>query len=313
MSPQLKLPHHNGIITPPRSTDPKPVMTTLAQSPVAAHQLQCMEVWGGNQRIEHSVSVPGVDAWISSTVFGQTNQEDQGGDICYLSNCMAGRISRFAVADVSGHGSGVADLAITLRRLMRKHINTPDQSGLARALNREFSTLSDSGQFATALLASYVTVHNQLVVCNAGHPPPLWFDASKSVWSWLSADPASNAQEGLNLPLGIIEPTDYSQFIVRLGVGDLVAIYTDALPEARNDQGQQLGQEGLAKLIEGVPTHDPQVAGRELIRRIDQHRGSSPHDDDQTLMILRHTGQKPPRYTIRQRLETWGRLLGVTK
>lgn len=286
-------------------------MTTLAPASDTAHHLQCMEVWGGNQRIERSVSVPGIDAWLSSSVFGQTHHEDQGGDICYLSNCMAGRISRFAVADVSGHGSGVAHLAIALRTLMRKHINTPDQSGLAQALNREFSNLSDSGQFATALLASYVTTGSQLVICNAGHPPPLWFSATTGKWSWLTADPASSEDLGLNLPLGIIEPTDYSQFIVRLGVGDLVAIYTDALPETRNEQGQQLGLQGLAELIAGVPTHDPQAAGRTLLQRLDEHRCGAAYDDDQTLLILRHTGQPPPRYTLRQRLVTWGRILGL--
>ena len=41
------------------------------------------------------------------------------------------------VADVSGHGAGVASIAANLRGLMRRYINYLDQTCFIEALHRE--------------------------------------------------------------------------------------------------------------------------------------------------------------------------------
>mgnify|MGYP001954463689 CR=1 FL=1 len=93
------------------------------------HQLQCMEIWGGHGAAYDAVSAPGLDAW----VYSQPHEGgDHGGDVHYLSGCAGGKILRVAVADVAGHGESVSEVARSLRRLMRRSINTPDQSRLAR-------------------------------------------------------------------------------------------------------------------------------------------------------------------------------------
>ena len=48
-----------------------------------------------------------------------------------------------------------------------------------------------------------------------------------------------NAAAVRNLPLDIIVPTDYVQFAVKLAKGDLVLLYTDALMESRNANGDR--------------------------------------------------------------------------
>ena len=50
------------------------------------HALQCMEIWGGNAAIHSAVSVPEVDAWISSD---PCEGAAKGGDIHYISQCAA--------------------------------------------------------------------------------------------------------------------------------------------------------------------------------------------------------------------------------
>lgn len=69
----------------------------------ATREMQCMEVWGGNTAIDSGLSVPGIDAWIHSQ---PSRGQRSGGDIYYASMCGAGRIGRFVLADVSGHGPG---------------------------------------------------------------------------------------------------------------------------------------------------------------------------------------------------------------
>jgi hypothetical protein len=74
---------------------------------MAAHALQCMEVWGGNTAVESGISIPGIDAWVFSQPF---HAQASGGDVHYVSMCGMGRIGRFMMADVSGHGTQVSEL-----------------------------------------------------------------------------------------------------------------------------------------------------------------------------------------------------------
>ncbi len=92
--------------------------------------------------------------------------------------CGGGLITRIVVADVSGHGSSVAEFSSSLRSLLRKNINQKSQNRLVERLNRQFADMAEMQRFATALVITYLASVNRLSVCNAGHPRPLYFEAS---------------------------------------------------------------------------------------------------------------------------------------
>ncbi|MBI1335632.1 MAG: SpoIIE family protein phosphatase [Phycisphaera sp.] len=272
------------------------------------HTMRCMEVWGSNRAEQTGVSVPGIDAFIYSEPH---NRSEGGGDIHYVSSCAAGKISRFAVADVSGHGVDVDELATKLRRLVRKHINTPDQTRFARALNEEFASLAQVGRFATAILATYFTPTDHLIVVNAGHPRPLWYRAESNHWQHLDGDcPGCEGEVG-NLPLGIIEPTDYRQVAVKLAPGDIVVIYTDAMMEAMDDAGNQLGEEGLLELVRSIRSDDPARLATQIIRAVEVHRGHRPSDDDQTVLVLHHNAHEPAKQNLGEKLRVLAKMMGL--
>lgn len=152
---------------------------TTAISAPATPSLQCMEIWGGIEAVDTALSLTGLDAWVYARPHGGGQA---GGDVHYLSMCGSGRIVRLGLADVSGHGVSVSEIAGTLRTLMRRHINTPDMTRFMRALNGAFVEHTQdgagSGHFATALLATYYAPTDHLLLCNAGHPRPLWWRAS---------------------------------------------------------------------------------------------------------------------------------------
>ena len=50
--------------------------------------------------------MPGVDAWVYSQ---PCENQAAGGDVHYVSTCAAGQVVRMVVADVAGHGAGVAE------------------------------------------------------------------------------------------------------------------------------------------------------------------------------------------------------------
>src|ERR1700722_17974243 len=110
--------------------------------------MQCMEVWGGNQSTNRGVVMAGLDAWVYSKPFGES---DDGGDVYYVSACATGRIVRLMVADVAGHGQIVGTIAGQLRGLMRQHVNQIDQTQFVRSMNSQFSKLAQDGLFATAV------------------------------------------------------------------------------------------------------------------------------------------------------------------
>lgn len=282
-------------------------------------QLQCMEIIGGNQPIQQSVSAPGLDIWVSS----QPVTGEVGGDVHYFSMCGSGRVTRIALADISGHGMTVSPMAVSLRRMMRKYINLLDQTRFAQAINREFMGVTESGLFATVLLATYFAPTRHLILCNAGHPRPIWYNAHSRQWRPLDEDtpdlgPSIRQEPGTyrlkpvaNLPLGIIEPTEYVQFAVKLSPGDSMVLYTDALTEARDPAGQLLGEDGLVHFLGEMPPSDPQGVGLALLRRVHEWRNHGAREDDETVIVMQHNGGGPSRMTARQALKSMAKMIGL--
>lgn len=242
-----------------------------------------MEIWGGNGRVERDVLLPGLAGWVYSEPY---EGEAAGGDVCYVSLCGAGQLSRVSVADVSGHGEAVSRLAERLRDLMRKHINTFDQSDFVRELNQDFQLAAEGRKFATVVLLGYLRASGDLLFTNGGHPPPLWYHAAERRWDFLrESRPAADA--GLEgLPLGLIPGTDYRQLAVRLEPGDLVLVYSDAVLEAHNAKDELLGEEGLLRLAPRLPVDIPAATGRALLQAVKEFCGCSAPKDDQTVVVL---------------------------
>ena len=295
--------------------DKTPPHDCLESASGGAHVMTCMEVWGGNREVDSAVSTPGLDVWVLSRPF---SGDAQGGDIHYVSMCAAGAISRFALADVAGHGQRVAALAGSLRSLMRKNINTVDQSRFTRSLN-EAMTDSAAGRFATAVLATYFAPSSHLILTNAGHPRPLWFRKKHEGSGWVLLDEQApgallghdtQAAKGMpaNLPLGVIQPTSYSQFAVQLVPGDYVLIYSDALIESVGPHGM-LGEQGLRELVQTLPSDDPTAMIRALWKRIVDRAGEN-LDDDVTMMLLHANGAPARPIPLSERISAVARLLG---
>jgi serine phosphatase RsbU (regulator of sigma subunit) len=271
--------------------------------------LRCMEIWGGNTAEQRALRVPGLDVWI----YCQPCASPSGGDLHYISTCGAGKIARFVVADVAGHGADVSRLARFLRKIVRRNINTLDQRRFVRALNSEFQKVSDQGRFATAVLASYYAPSEHLVVCNAGHPRPLWYHAATGQWRALRHDETGVAERVHNLPLGIVDPTQYYQFAVKLEKGDLVLLYTDALPEARDPHGHLLGEAGLIEMLASLPIHPLETYCTRLMAAVREFRGGEPLEDDATLMFLHHNETRGPRQSLGEVLRVLGKVTGLIR
>jgi sigma-B regulation protein RsbU (phosphoserine phosphatase) len=257
-------------------------------------RLACFELWGGNSKTTHEIELPGLLGWVCCTPFGHATG---GGDVHYLSVCSKGRVSRIALADVAGHGESANSLAVRLRRVLQQHTDNWDQSALMRELNEAFKRDAKGVHFATAVVLGFYFGTGELLFTNAGHLPQLWHHAESGVWDWLvELTPYAKAVAGL--PLGIISGTAYAQTAVELNRGDLLLLYTDGISESRNENGDELGQEGLLALVRGLPADSlegPAAFGDALVARLKKFRGNGPQRDDETLVVLqRQTEQDRP-------------------
>ncbi|MGH7176400.1 MAG: PP2C family protein-serine/threonine phosphatase [Tepidisphaeraceae bacterium] len=250
--------------------------------------MQCMEVWGGNEAFDSDVSIPGLDAWVYSKPYQQAHA---GGDVYYVSSCATGRIARLLVADVSGHGAGVAAAAAELRALMRRYVNRLDQRQFVRSMNEQFAQLSQAGTFATAVVTTFFGPTNFLTICNAGHPRPLRYRFDRREWTLLEGRRSTHA--GANIPLGILDLASYDQFGVQLGVGDLVMCYTDSLIESRDSRGEMLTEAGLLELVRQIGADEPASAIPRLIAAITERDADNLEADDVTVLLFRPNGTMP--------------------
>lgn len=265
--------------------------------------MQCMEVWGGSQLTTSAVAFGGLDAWVYSKPHGNAQH---GGDVYYASSCATGRIARLLLADVAGHGISVASTAADLRTLMRRFVNRLDQTEFVRLLNQQFTALSKDGAFATAVVATFFEPSRRMTVCNAGHPRPLLYKASRKRWDFLghhipdqleikpSAGPS-------NLPLGLLEMSAYDQCDIELEPGDRVLCYTDALMESNDPSGEMLGEQGVLQILRLLGDVEPQKLIESLLAEIAERHPENLTEDDVTVLLVQ-VNQSKPSFTIGEKL-----------
>jgi phosphoserine phosphatase RsbU/P len=217
-----------------------------------------------------------------------------GGDVYYLSVCDQGMLARVVLADVAGHGEAVGTTALELQNLLKRHMNTFDQSALMREINEAFSSEDEgSAQYATAIVLSYHSRTGVLVFTNAGHPPALWYHANQNTWDWLHERTPHAVRAVTGVPLGLIHGTEYEQTAVRLAEGDLLILYTDGITECTNESNKELGSEGLLQLLRSLPIEPSIATAVDLIAAVEEFRGPRLCFDDQSIIVLQRIDRAP--------------------
>jgi sigma-B regulation protein RsbU (phosphoserine phosphatase) len=254
----------------------------MIQEEDRVHRLACLELRGGNHLATYSAELPGLAGWVSCHPL---RPSPRGGDLYYLSACSKGVIARVVLADVAGHGEVVSSAAVRLHDALRQHVDEWDQSTLIRQLNDNFLKGGQRAQFATAFLASFYADSGELLFTNAGHLPPLWYRTATGEWSLLY-DSTPLSKEIVDLPLGLIAGTSYSQTAVQLEPGDLLLLYTDGISESCDKSGEQLGLERLLSIARNLSTESAVAAGKGLLAAVARFRGTVPAADDETIVAL---------------------------
>jgi sigma-B regulation protein RsbU (phosphoserine phosphatase) len=210
----------------------------------------------------------------------------------YVSVCTNCIVSRVALADVSGHGTAVAALGVTLRGLMSRYLLALEQNGLMRDLNRAVYTGLDTVHYATMVAVGWHGRRDVLVLSNAGHPPPLWYRASRDEWRWLETASAPERNRPAGVPLGLLAEAEYGRVVIRPEMADLVVLYSDGVSEALNETGDELGRDGLLDIARGLDRRSAECFGQQLTSALRGYRGHGAALDDETIIVLRRRARE---------------------
>ena len=239
-------------------------------------QIECTEVWGGTGACEVSVQLAGVRGECYSLPFD--GEEKKGGDIHFLSVCGINRLSKVVLADVSGHGSEVAEVSNIIHEALVEHVGDHDNSTMLGHVNEAFLRRRTGDFTFTTMVALIIDREDRsLVYAYAGHPSILLGSARTGRFTPIRPEGTG----AVGLPLGIVAGTEYSQHSVQLEQGDVLAIYTDAFIEARTGGGEMLGQGGLGRLLEGAESMHPADLKDHVLASLGRK-----YDDDASLVIL---------------------------
>ena len=184
-----------------------------------------------------------------------------------------------AVADVSGKSVPAAMLMANFQASLRALAGQPcSLTQLVTNLNRLVCTNNSNGRrFTTAFLAELDPKSGELTYLSAGHNPPILFRQDGTV-ERLQAE---------SIPLGIELSEEFPTNRTVLNPHDLLLIYTDGVPEARNSRREQFGEARLLAAIEPDPEDRAAGALTLIMRKLDEFVGSAMQHDDITCLVVK--------------------------
>jgi serine phosphatase RsbU (regulator of sigma subunit) len=162
-----------------------------------------------------------------------TNGVDIGGDWYDLMPLDEGRFF-FVVGDVSGRGVLAGSVMAALRFAIRAFVSEGHPPAAILDSLCGMLDVADDHHFATVVCGIADPARHEVVIANAGHPPPLC----------VTPDSAGFLDTPVGVPIGVPSKKAYRAGTITVPSGGTLLIYTDGLIERR---GENL-DEGLERL-----------------------------------------------------------------
>jgi phosphoserine phosphatase RsbU/P len=202
-----------------------------------------------------------------------------GGDLYDFHRHPDGRLV-FLVGDVSGKGLGAALLMSSLMSAARVLYPTCENiAELANQMSAAVFRSSDPGRFVTGVVGVLDTGSGSLRYVNAGHPPPCLVSRGGEITSL----------EATGVPFGVLPAFKYEAGETVVAPGDLLAVFSDGIPEAQ--RGDEFFDDARVHeaLREAAKAPNLAAARRGIVERVDAFSSGSGRSDDLTLFLARRS------------------------
>ncbi|HVN53594.1 MAG TPA: GAF domain-containing SpoIIE family protein phosphatase [Anaerolineaceae bacterium] len=183
------------------------------------------------------------------------------------------------IADVTDKGLPAALFMVFIRSAIRSSVNrgSPLAEEISQA-NRLICQDSHQGLLATMFYARLSPDTGEMEYVNAGHNPPLYYNAQKNQLQLL-------ARTGVTL--GMDAHMSYTSQTIHLLPGDMVLFYTDGVTEAINAAKEQFGLDRLMEVVYQLRACPVEQLLDGVDEALADFTQSLPSFDDITLLALK--------------------------
>jgi phosphoserine phosphatase RsbU/P len=185
----------------------------------------------------------------------------------------------FVIADVTGKGVSAALLCSMVQGMLFAEAQKNGSLGdCLEQVNKYLVKRTQSNKFIT-LFFGCISEDGKLRFVNAGHNPPLVVHMDGKVEELYSA----------SVVLGAFDFAKYQEESVSLSPGDLVCLFTDGVTEARDRNGEMLGEEFLKDFLPPRRDEPTERIVESVFQSVARHSAGTQQTDDISVFILRYS------------------------
>lgn len=184
------------------------------------------------------------------------------------------------VADKSVQAALFMAVARTLFMVESRRSMSPSQ--VASAVHRGVMDVAPSADiFVTAFYGVLHRPSGRLTYVSAGHERPIL----------IRANGEASQLAGNGRFLGMLDPLNLAEFSVDLFPGDRLVVFSDGVPDAVNEDGEQYGYERMSQYLLDNQELPVNYLVDGLANDVATWRGTAPAFDDLTLLVLETVAQ----------------------
>lgn len=203
-----------------------------------------------------------------------------GGD-CYDFIQVSPQTHVLYISDVTGHGIPSGIVVSIANALIYSYASSDTLLEILVNANRVLKEKTAHNMFMTLLMLRYAK--GKLSYVSAGHPPMLHYHA---------AGKKVGEEAGGGIALGMVK--DIEKMIkeqpLAMRSGDVIALYSDGIPEGVNLKGEQYGIERFKKALnENADAGSADAIKNALLSDVKKFMGNATQADDITLLVIRKT------------------------
>jgi serine phosphatase RsbU (regulator of sigma subunit) len=187
------------------------------------------------------------------------------------------------IADVSGKGTTAAFHMSQMKGIFHSLAQQDlDPKEFMQRANRALVYCLERGSFISATYFAIDTTTKKIRYARAGHCPVLFYRSNTRTAEYL---------KDRGTALGMIKTKDYCNYIdtnvISYAAGDIMVLYTDGITEAKDQKGEEYGDDRLKETLLQVTEKEPKEIAEHLISQLYEYSGTHMINDDYTTMIVK--------------------------
>lgn len=187
------------------------------------------------------------------------------------------------IADVSGKGTTAAFHMSQMKGIFHSLAQQDlDPKEFMQRANRALVFCLERGSFISATYFAIDTRTKKIRYARAGHCPVLFYRSNTQQAEYL---------KDRGTALGMIKTKDYCNYIdtnvISYASGDIMVLYTDGITEAKDQKGEEYGDDRLKNTLMQVTEKEPREISEFMISQLYEYSGTHMINDDYTTMIVK--------------------------